>query len=187
MGFASPLTDFSKGKTALDVNWKPNLKLDNAEFKKDTNYEAGIMTGLGNKLALQYRQTRYDCDNELTRYRVKNQELNLIYQLSKNVDIFAGYSKTKTTDSYRGFSVPDKNSPQLGVIGNVKLDKKSTLYAILSGGDNVANVEFGYSYALTKNLEMNTTYRHLTVEKIGCDEHKKSNMRGFGVGMTYNF
>lgn len=69
VAMASPLTDFSKGKAALDLNYRSNpdydvtfgvkgtdLRSDKIAFDGDNNFEWGFTYGIGNNWAMQYRQ-----------------------------------------------------------------------------------------------------------------------------------
>ncbi|MDD4601750.1 hypothetical protein SDC9_13699 [bioreactor metagenome] len=75
VAFASPLTDYSKGKAALDINYRvsPDYNVDSkfgdfnlkeeakniglpTNFDGDSNVEWGFTYGIGNNWALQYRQ-----------------------------------------------------------------------------------------------------------------------------------
>lgn len=59
VGFAAPLTDYSAGKTSIDVTWRSSdIDADNSEevaaMEKKRSLEWGVTTGLGNNFALQY-------------------------------------------------------------------------------------------------------------------------------------
>lgn len=70
VAFASPLTDYSKGKAALDLNYRVSpdynasigvdgvkeLNSGKVAFDGDSNLEWGFTYGIGNNWALQYRQ-----------------------------------------------------------------------------------------------------------------------------------
>ena len=59
VGFASPLNDYSAGKTSVDLTWRQS-SLDATSqgatdaLSKKGNMEFGITTGLGNNFAFQY-------------------------------------------------------------------------------------------------------------------------------------
>ena len=93
VAFASPLTDFSKGKAALDINYRvsPDYDLDarvndfnvNAaakeiglptKFDGDSNLEWGFTYGIGNNWALQYRQATPKGKLTLVDYKYKNND-----------------------------------------------------------------------------------------------------------------
>lgn len=97
VAFASPLTDFSKGKAALDINYRvsPDYDLNarvndfnvNAEAKKiglptnfdgDNNLEWGFTYGIGNNWALQYRQATPKGNLTLIDYSRPDREENVV-------------------------------------------------------------------------------------------------------------
>lgn len=176
--FASPLEDFSQGRTAIDLSWKP------VTFEGSNVFDFSVSTGLGNNWAVNYRQINYDTSYEALDYSAKNRELNLIYKVNENVQLYTGYSKTTGYNKTVGEDSQDKNVIQVGAIATKKLSDRMTLYTILGGGINVANVEFGLSYQICPVIEITSTYRHLSVEKIGPSKVKE-NFRGFGMGVTY--
>lgn len=68
VAMASPLTDFSRGNAALDINYRANAdynvdpgidgkgKLGDVAFDSNNNLEWGYTYGIGNNWAMQYRQ-----------------------------------------------------------------------------------------------------------------------------------
>ncbi len=93
------------------------------------------------------------------------------------MQLYIGHSHTESEAGH-------KSVVQAGVIAARKLSDRVTLYTILGAGRDVVNVEFGLSYRLRPDLELTTTYRHLTVEKVGRASAKE-NFRGFGLGVTW--
>ncbi len=175
---ASPLDNFKPGSMAVDASLKPYT------FEGSNAWDISITAGLNKNWAVAGRQTRYDAGYAGVNYRITNQELNLIYKVNDQLQLYTGYSHTSGIRQSTGLNTADKDVFQAGVIATKKLDKRTTLYTILGGGKNVANVEFGLSYQLAPHLELTTTYRHLTVEKVGSATVKE-NFRGFGMGLTY--
>ncbi|MDT8902430.1 hypothetical protein [Anaeroselena agilis] len=170
---ASPLEDFSPGRWAVDLIWKPG------SFSGGNALEFGVATGLGGDWALACRQINFDTGGYHNDYRTHSREINLIRKLGDDFQFYVGHAHTGG-----GAGIRAKNVIQAGVIATRKLGDRFTLYANLGGGKNVANVEFGLSYRLRPHLELTTTYRHLTVDHIGAgaDRH---NYRGFGLGLTW--
>lgn len=177
---ASPLDNFSQGKTAVDIN----CKLYN--FEGTGGHEFSWSTGLGNNWAVNYRQTGYDAAPGAIDMRVKNQEFNILHKCQDNIQVYAGYSATQGLCQGGHSGRTAKNVMQLGAIVEKKISNRTVLYAIVGGGQNVTNVEIGVSYLLRPGWELNATYRHFTVEKVGVDKCKE-NYRGFGLGITYKF
>jgi long-subunit fatty acid transport protein len=164
---------------AIDVNWKP----DSFEGGKD-KYDISGTLGLNNRLALNYRQMAYSPSYHSADFETSNKELNLIYKIDPHFQVYAGYSRTTGHDALSGYELTKKNVMQAGIIAMKSLNNRTTLYTLLGGGNNVANVEFGLSYQIKSNIELTSTYRHLSVEKVGSSKLKE-NYRGFGLGITY--
>lgn len=178
-GYASPLQDFSRGHMAFDVNWKPDA------FRGGTNkWEISGTAGLDGRWAVNYRQINFSPKFENCELSTSNKELNLIYKVNPNIQLYTGYSMTKGHETLSGNHIPDKKTVQGGIIGMKNLGHSTTLYGILGGGNHTDNIEFGLSYQLQKNLEITTSYRHLEFKRIGS-EHYEEDFRGFGVGFTY--
>lgn len=183
---AGPLRDFAANKIAIDVNYKPNLDLGSTE-EKHSNYDFGITTSLSDKYALQYRNTHFHTDYAASTYKAIHHEANVYYKLDNNLQAFAGYYTTKTSDKITSTSLPDHHGFQAGLLGFRDLNKRSYIYGILSAGSSSAvNVEFGLTYKLSKQWEANATYRHLSIENIG-PQKVMDNLRGFGFGFTYKY
>ena len=173
---ASPLTDFSKGSTAVDVSYNIHT------FEGLNNsYSYGVTTGLGNDWALNFRQAGYDPHHNLYNYKAINREMNAFRKIDDNWQIYGGYSTT--SGSGNGTSL-HKNVVQGGVIGTKKLNERTTFFANMGGGENVTNIEFGFSYQLQPGWEVSTVYRHLTVEKIHQYDDKL-NLRCISLGLTW--
>jgi len=175
--YASPLNDFTRGATVVDLN--SNIHT----FLGSNCYDFTVSTGLGKGWATSSRQTGYDTSYNVSAYRVKNREINLLRKINDNIQIYTGYSQTTGYDKLVGHDLKDKVVLQAGLIARKKLGDKLTLYTILGGGRNVTNIEFGLSHQLKPGLELTTTYRHLTVEKVGPLQAKE-NLRGFALGLT---
>lgn len=99
VAMASPLTDFSLGKAALDLNFRSSpdydvtvgvngtgWKSDKIAFDGDSNLEWGFTYGIGNNWALQYRQATpkgtlgynwSDTDRESNGYQVTGVNIGL--------------------------------------------------------------------------------------------------------------
>ncbi len=206
VGFAAPLADYSAGKVAIDV-----MSLPNSSARTDLNvllhpidgdgksgnFDWGLTAGLGNKFALQYRQydpETYNQAGDIT-YKTSTKQLNLLYQLDKNLSVFAGYHRA-VWRAYRStpFSeTEDKGSFQGGIIASTKVMDKLTAYTVLGFGSNVANYELGLSYAVSPNVEVNVEYRDMRVKGMAFkapfagETITNSEFRGIGYGLTFKF
>jgi predicted porin len=197
---ASPLTDYSAGKVALDVNWTPSLDGDIGVDKfdgKSGNFDFGVTAGLGNKWAIQYRYA-----NPVSKDRdfywfpsghvgVRTQEVNVLYQLDKNLSAFVGWHQAKITSNI-GINGDNKNAWQVGLIGTTEIAKKTTLYGIVGAGNSLFSAEAGVAYAMTKDLDLNVFYRYKRMDDLKSNsmwgEHNTDvTVKGLGLGVTYKF
>lgn len=189
---ASPLSDYSAGKVALDVNWTPRLDMEAAGLSGDgrsNNFDFGLTAGLGGRWAIQYRHF-----NPVTKdyggyhYGLRSQEVNLLYKLDKNLSAFAGWHQARLTANQPGLAMPDRSTWQLGLIGTAPLAKKTTLYGIVGAGGNLLSAEAGLSYALTRDLDANLFYRYKRIDNLRVnDVDFDATVKGFGLGLTYRF
>lgn len=196
IGFASPLNDYSPGKTVIDLNFR-NADVDaNASsdgnnvlsqtFGKKSNIDWGITTGLGNKIALQYNG--YDAkskdavmysdgtETNAMNFALKTQEFNVLYQLDKNVSVYTGIVKTQGSynqnDTYDGIttstgsSTNRKNKIQFGLVGSTKLADKTTAYAQIGVASDFTNWKIGVSQEIAPNLDFNVDYRRIQVKNL---------------------
>jgi len=201
VGFASPLTDYSQGKVAIDLSVRSsNDVTDNGTSYdgKDTNFNYGVTVGLGNKFAFQYKQDNADAKDKYwgagysDHSEVASNQYNVLYQINPNVSAFVGLTNTKPTYKYTGNSHDGKNTTgyQVGVIGTVPIGDKATAYASLGYGDQIEDYEFGLGYAIAQNLELNVGYKDTKFKKLnwnvgGSDFTYKAH--GLTYGVTYKF
>ena len=196
IGFASPLHDYSPGKTVIDLNFR-NADVDaNASaggnnvlsqtFGKKSNIDWGITTGLGNKIAFQYNgydakskdavMYRDGTETNSMNFTLKTQEFNVLYQLDKNVSVYTGLVKTQGSynqnDTYDGIttstgsSTNRKNKIQFGLVGSTKLADKTTAYAQIGVASDFTNWKIGVSQEIAPNLEFNVDYRRIQVKNL---------------------
>lgn len=121
--FASPLTNYDKGSTTLDINTSISPKIElsvNGMSESDDSKErlgAGISYGLGNKFALQYKyldnKTKeylvdeyigFDYENTTLNAKLTGHEINVLYQINPNVSAYVGMTrstaKVTVTENY---------------------------------------------------------------------------------------
>lgn len=203
---ASPLMDYSAGKTSVDITSYPNLHMkdhvksssysNTIKFDgKNNNIDWGIITGVGGKWALQYRQFNPDgVDNYKETIGMRTQEVNVLYKLDTNLSAFVGWHRSKMSYELTGvpFSPENKDVLQGGIIGTTKIAPKTQLYCIIGVGKKLSNFETGISYEVDKHIEMKLVYRY---KKIGDMDSITSinptqdevTAHGYGVGVTYKF
>ncbi len=189
---ASPLTDYSAGKVALDVNWTPSLDMEVDSLTgdgKSGNFDYGLTAGLGGKWAIQYRYFN-PVSKDYGGYHggIRSQEANILYKLDNNLSAFAGWHQARLTINAPGFSLPSKSTWQVGLIGTTALGKKTTLYGIVGAGSSLLNAEAGFAYALAKDLDVNLFYRYKRIDDLRLnDSDIDTTTKGFGLGLTYRF
>lgn len=171
IGFAAPLTDYSAGKTSIDLTWRQSSVDANSQFSNDAlskkgNFDFGITTGLGNNFALQY--TNYKAKSKDTTLpdgagssyqengSLKAQEFNVLYKLDKNLSVYTGIVSLKGNVDAEGGSPSSssKNKVQFGLIGGTKLGDKTTAYAQVGVASSFTNWKVGVSQEIAPNLEL---------------------------------
>lgn len=187
---ASPLTDYSQGKAAIDITFNPNqdLKFGSEAFDgKASNLDGNMTIGLGNRFAVQYRQL----DSEAASGKLNVQEFNVLYKVNKHVSAYTGFSKSyysKFEGNGMEWKGPNNNHWQVGFIGSAPIYDKTTAYGIVSTGNDIRSWEVGISYAFTKNVELNILYRDYKVENLSWGGSSlDARVKGLGYGLTFKF
>jgi len=228
-GYASPLTDFEQGRSSIDLNYRFsqdfNIPLDTDFKAKNVLADGSVTVGLGNKFALQYRnfnsQSKYTFDfsgyNWGARMKLTSQEINLLYGLNKNWQVYTGYVSNKGTQGLFVNSLTDmtnhgdgsiagssKNTWQFGVVGSTSFSDKWTGYVSGGAGKDFYSWEVGTSYVIDKHWELNVNYRDIKAKSLSVPglivESSHGNaiigasgftadmeFKGPGFGVTYKF
>ena len=207
VGFASPLNDYSTGKTSLDLIFRQS-SLDVTSqsttdaLSKKGNMEFGITTGLGGNFAFQYTNANNKSkdtnlpDGAGGTYRenasLKTQEFNVLYKLDKNVSAYVGMVNLKgnINDEGSGPSSSSKNKMQFGLMGSTKLADKTTAYAQVGFASSYNTWKIGISQEVAPNLELNIDYRRTQAKKMSFDNglgDVDMTAKGIGVGVSYKF
>ena len=211
IGFAAPLTDYSAGKTSIDLTWRnSDTEAGDTSFDKKYNLDWGITTALGNNFAIQYngynaksKDTLSWSDDEetgISHLDLKTKEFNILYKLDKNLFAYTGLVSIKAEEnanvSYtdgspsenESYSSKTKKKVQFGLIGTTKLSDKTTAYAQVGVAKDFTNWKVGVSQEIAPNLELNVDYRGLKVKKLDVDDEKFDvTSKGLGFGVTYKF
>lgn len=201
VGFASPLTDYSQGKVALDLSVRSSndVTADGTDFDgKTSNVNYGVTVGLGNKFAFQYKQDNADAKDKYDSVGVNghpelgSNQYNVLYQLNPNVSAFVGLTNTQPTLKSTFGSQDGKHTTgyQVGVIGTVPLGDKTTAYASLGYGDQIEDYELGLGYAVAQNLELNVGYKDTKFKKLNMNQGDSDfdyKAHGLTYGVTYKF
>lgn len=212
VAFASPLTDFSQGKVAVDINFRPDAditcsgSLTGSVKGKNDNIDLGATIALGNKFAFQYKNSNQKTkDHSLTltnppltinvaRTEIEAQEYNILYKIDKGFAAFAGITNAKAsiTGISNPVSYPGKSISgyQVGIIGNTPIGKNLNAYGIIGVGDKITSFEFGVGYEIAKNTELNLFYKdakYKDLEVQTLNGKSDATVKGMGYGLTFKF
>lgn len=201
--FASPLTDYNQGKTAIDVNLYPSSDFhgtNNVGYNKYTkgksgNYDWGITTGIGNKFALQIRQfnpqtIKFTSGSTYEQIKINTEEFNVLYQIGDRISVFAGYHQASVGDDFSGHVTPSKKNrnAQFGMTGSTKIVNKTHFFGTVGVGSEFTNYEVGLAYDVNPSIELNILYRDKKVKDITYEETIAAvEFKGLGYGITYKF
>ncbi len=216
VGFASPLTDYSQGKVAVDLAVRPSSNLDIAGGDLDgsnSNFDGGLTFGLGNKFAFQWatqNSKSKDYSGTVTyglntatgsiHTDLNANQFNVLYQLDKNVSAFVGYTQAKNdvvaNGTINGVAINGTaggktvNGWQVGLQGSTPLSDKVTGYGIVGVGSKINSFEAGISYAFAPNTELNVFYKNTKYKDLEFDAAPGKydvQVDGLGVGVTFKF
>ena len=216
-GFASPLTDYSQGKVAVDITWQSpkiheNYSVDgnSYDYDKKNNISYGITAGLGNKFAFQYKQSNPESKDTLygsvdpktgdfttQKEKLQVREYNVLYKLTKNISTFTGIAQVKSdlsvNSTLEGGSSSDstskKNIWQFGLVGTVPVADKTNAYAVAAIGSDLTAWKLGLGYELEKNLDLDVFYSYSQYKNLQWQAGGSSDftVKGMGYGVTYKF
>ncbi|MBP2644424.1 MAG: hypothetical protein H6Q67_2311 [Firmicutes bacterium] len=202
---ASPLTDYSQGRGAIDLterNTKISIKdsvLGTSDFPQKYNLDTTFTFGLGNKLAVQYRyfnpksQNYYSSSHYL---QLKVSQLNVLYQLEQNISAFIGFTDGTFSSVYE---VPAYNQTvsysynrqcmNVGLLGQTQIAPKTNLWGSVNGGKSFTEYNIGVGYQIKPNLEFNVDYRNFKIKKYFSygAQNVDAFGKGLGFGLTYKY
>ena len=195
---AAPLTDYSAGKVSLDLSLRPSPSFSLGVLTADsdgTPSDLGITVGLGSKLAVQYRQfnleTKWGNLNNGSRLYPASQrfkETNLLYQLNKNVSVYAGALQHSYHAYTSSWDAPAETSLHLGFVGVTKLGKNFSAYGnVALGSSRAFKYEVGLSYAVTSALDLNVFYIDQKIKVKDFGGSLNNRVKGLGYGLTFRF
>jgi predicted porin len=189
---ASPLTDYSQGRFAIDLTWRNTADYFNGDFNRKYNLDAGITLGLCHNFAFQYRNFSPESANTAG-FVAKGQfnEYNVLYKLDKGFSVFAGWVTSKSTSPVGGVSVSTdtENYWQAGVIGSTRIAPNLSLWGVAAAGEDLTNFEAGISYQFTPNVEFNVNYRTIETKRLTpmVPVFIKGKASGYGFGLTFKY
>lgn len=203
---ASPLTDYSAGKVAIDINYSNqsvdlnNPGLDPLSFNKKSNWDFAGTFGVGNKFAFQYIHANTDSnpisyvsgsDTYLHSYKLNTKQLNVLYQLDKNLSVYTGIARVDGTDTDAGVNFPSntKNIWQIGLVGTTKAADKLTGFAGVGVGKDLMTYTIGLGYEIAPQLEFNVIYDYKKVRGLrdSVTDDYSITAKGMKYGLTYKF
>lgn len=197
VGFAAPMTDYSKGRAAVDLEFGLGLDLEQNGKKLDgkhSNIDGSITVGIGNDFAIQYRQADYKgtLDNAWFKTRRLNtQEFNLLYKIDKNVSVFAGFNKAYYTILVPGMELKgrENNGWQVGALAVKSIAPKTSLYGVVAAGADHRKYELGVAYAFKKDMEINLSYMDFKYSDMDVPRGGDADIRvkGLACGVTLKF
>lgn len=183
---AAPLTDYSAGRTSIDLTWrtsKNTIEANGHSVSLDNKYNLdwGITTGLGHDFALQI--AGYDAKSKDTLINmtvtaashIKTTEYNVLYKLNKNIAAYTGVVNLKgTMDNHMnigGYSMSQsasgsENKVQFGLIGSTKIAAKTSVYGQVGVASDLTNWKVGVAQEIAPNVDFNIDYRYLSAKKL---------------------
>jgi opacity protein-like surface antigen len=205
VSFASPLTNYAKGKVSIDLN--PNINSDSTKEQ----ISGGITYGVGEKFAIQYKYA----DNKTKNYfyieettplsyesghaQLIAYEINVLYQIDPNISAYGGWARETAKINLFFNAGPSssniiysesrsKNSFQLGLIGQTEFTEDLTGWASVGAGSNIIGYEIGLGYDITKNIECNVIYRYNKYKGFNFSNGDIDvKIQGVGAGVTLKF
>ncbi len=215
IGNAAPLTDYSVGKTTIDMTWRSadingKNQGDNADFGNKKGLDWGITTGLGNNFAIQYSDYNVKSKEAVLyqdatetfsmKSQLKTQEINVLYKLNDNLSAYTGLVRLSGNNGVKdvlnnvtteqSFDMNTKNKIQFGLVGSTKIADKTTAYAQVGVASDYTNWKIGLSQEIAPNIELNLDYRRLEAKELrysGTNNSIDATIKGFGFGATYKF
>ena len=182
--YAAPMTSMDKGTGKIDAAFTMGSSLkgegngQSADFGGNNRYRLGVTYGLGDKLGIDYKYAAHAGDYDSS---VQSHQLNLMYQFNPNVAAFAGYVHNRA--KVEGDS-NTQNGYQVGVLGNMKIAKRTTAWASIGVGNKITAYEIGVGYDLTKNFDVNLFYNDTKYKGFDAADFKT---HGVNLGVTYHF
>lgn len=177
--FASPSAQFEEGAVVLEIGSALGSKVSgkgfaNLEVDGKSGFKSNLTIGLNDRLAFQYRYGQFKSEEAtvetaygpLTTYAAdKLQDFNLLYKITPNLNLIAGYEYDKVT---YGEYVQDasKSVPHAGIAANYPVSEKASLFATLVGGKDVSLVEAGVSYKMSDVTALNVCYAERKVNDM---------------------
>ncbi len=189
--FAVPITDFEKGKSAIDIGMtRPELTVEPVDFGEKTNFDFGITTGLNDKIALQYKYQKLDTATLPLPFNSKIHEFNVLYKLTPDAYAFVGAQRLSGVIPLASSAMDAKTVAQIGITGVAQLSDKLDGWATAAVGNDNHSYEVGVGYALSNQADLNLFYRY---KKFNDLEYPSvwgkldGKFRGMGASISVKF
>ena len=197
VAMAAPQTDYSPGKTTIDLTMRNTEGKDSWDtYDKKNNLDWGVTTGLGNDWAIQYRQFNpkskvTNFDGYQAKTQLKTREINVLRKVTENVSVYAGVMRVQGVYdevSYPTEKSSSKNKLQLGLVGSTKIADKLIGYASVGAGKDLTAWQIGAAYEVAPNVDFNVDYRQIKAKKLNFSgAESDGEAKGLGFGISYKF
>ena len=200
LSMAAPQTDYSPGKTTIDLTMRNTKeKYTGGTYDKKNNIDWGVTTGLGNDWAIQYRQfnpkSKWTTFNDrsgtiLVKNQLKTREINVLRKVTDNVSVYAGIMGVQGVLDYVSYPTlksSSKNKLQLGLVGSTKIADKLIGYASVGAGKDLTAWQIGAAYEVAPNMDFNVDYRQIKAKMNFRGFEPDGEAKGLGFGISYKF
>lgn len=204
---ASPLTDYSQGKTSIDLTYRNTQQTSNdssdgkTTLNKKFNPEVGVTVGLGGNFAFQYNGSYYESKNTNvpawsttsdSKTKFQSNEYNVLYKLDKHVSGFVGVNRVQAkafgADGSWNETSKSESRFQAGLIGTTTLAKNLVGYANVGVGNDLVKWGIGVGYQFAPGLEFNVDYAETKMNDLEFNGYNSdTTAKGLGFGVTYKF
>lgn len=168
-----PVTQIEEGQSKIGVEYSFSQNVTGESGHAD-GYGINLQTGLTDKWGLQYSYNRVNLDD---RSDVKDHQLNAIYNIHPNFNLYAGATYMRAAGDH-------ETGLQAGVIGYMPLADRVQGFAKIGFGNDLKNTyQVGATYALTNEWDVSLYYQY---DKYDVDDATMS-VKGFHAGLGYNF
>ena len=190
VAYAAPMTSMDKGTGKIDASFSLGSSFKGEEYGYNIDLDGktrgrlGVTYGLGDKLGIDYKYVGHAGDVYDT--SLQSNQLNLMYQFNPNVAAFAGYVHNRLkVNSGEASSTASESGYQVGVLGSMKIAKRTSAWASIGVGNKITAYEIGVGYDLTHNFDVNLFYNDTKYR--GFVDDISINTHGVNLGVTYHF
>lgn len=168
-----PMTQIEEGQSKIGVDYSFSQNVTGESGHAD-GYGINLQTALTDKWGLQYSYSRVNLDD---RSDVKDHQLNAVYNIHPNFNVYAGGTYVRAAGDH-------ETGLQVGVIGYMPLTDRIQGFAKVGFGNDLKNTyQVGETYALTNEWDVSLYYQY---DKYDVDNDTMS-VKGFHAGLGYNF